>query len=92
MKKMSKTPLVVAPVDEALLTREVPECDYELLKTIRLNLANGFRTIVEYNKDENGKKFNATDQQTVNVFNAQVLKKFYGLSDNEIIVETGLSL
>ena len=90
--KMSKTPLIVAPVDNTLLTREVPECDYELLRTIRLNLANEFRTIIEYNRDENGKKFNKTDQRTVNIFNAQVLKKFYGLSDNDIIVETGLSL
>ena len=89
---MKKAPLVVAPVDENLLTREVPECDYELLRMIRLNHANEHRTVVEYNKDENGKKFNKKDQRTVNIFNAQVLKKFYGLSDNDIIVETGLSL
>ena len=67
-----------------LKTKKVPDYDYEIMKQARIAMAEGvpfvIQPFVSSDADENNQAA---------YHNAKILKKFYGISSEEILILTG---
>jgi len=73
-------------------TKEVPECDYELLKMIRISSANHDDVVIHGDLvlDKNGKEIKDPSALAKSDFkNAEKLRKFYNMTSQEVLEITG---